>query len=222
MKTGEKTLEIMSTATWYNNWLLGQIAKHLRGDILEVGAGIGNFTSKLSRYGKVVAIDYDTDYISSTGRKNTDYGDIEKGKYFFSGKSFDTIVCMNVLEHIKDDKKALSNMHSLLRKGGRLILLVPAFPFAFGAMDRDLGHFRRYTRNSAGRKVENVGSKIVESKYLNWLGLIGWIFNAKILKKKIIPEGQVKLFDRVAKIFLFVEKFVSPAFGLSVLVVGEK
>ena len=59
MKTGERTLEIMNKAVWYNNWLLKQIAVYLKGDILEVGAGIGNFTSKLSKYGKVTAIDYD-------------------------------------------------------------------------------------------------------------------------------------------------------------------
>lgn len=222
MKTGEKILEIMSSAIWYNNWLLNQISKYLRGDILEVGAGIGNFTLKLSKYGKTTAIDYDSDYTSSTSRKNANFGDIEKGKYFFGKKTFDTIVCMNVLEHIKDDRKALRNMNSLLKRGGRLILLVPAFSFAYGQLDHDLGHFRRYTIKSAEGKVKEAGFKIIEKKYLNWLGLIGWTINAKILGKRIIPEGQLKLFDKVARLFLFIEKFISPPFGLSALVIGEK
>jgi len=216
VKTGEKTLEIMSKAIWYNDWLLGQISNYLRGDILEVGAGIGNFTSKLARYGKVTAIDYDQNY------KNANFGDIEKGKYFFGSKSFDTVVCMNVLEHIKNDRSALKNMYSLLKVNGKLILLVPAFPLAYGQMDKGLGHFRRYTKDTAGKKIKEAGFITVENKYINWLGLIGWFVNARILKKEIIPEGQLKLFNRIAKVFLYFEKFINPPFGLSVLAIGEK
>jgi len=230
MEIGEKTLEIMNTAGWYNNWLLKQIAKHLKGDILEVGAGIGNFTSKLSKYGNITAIDYDPNY------KNANYGDIEKGKYFFGKnlpaarlpagqgrqESFDTIVCMNVLEHIKDDRKALKNMFSLLNKNGKLILLVPAHQWAYGQMDAGLGHFRRYTKIEVERKLHDSRFLIQDSRYLNWLGLIGWFINAKILKRKTIPEGQLGLFDKLARPFLILEEFIRPPFGLSVLAIGEK
>lgn len=215
MKTGEKTLEIMKDAVWYNNWLVRQISKHLKGDILEVGAGIGNFTSKLAKYGKITAIDYDPNY------KNANYGDIEKGKYFFEKKSFDTIVCMNVLEHIENDSKALKNMFNLLRSGGKLILLVPAFPSAYGLMDADLGHFRRYTVGSAGKKMKKAGFEVVGNKYINWLGLIGWFVNGKILKQNIISKWQVGLFDKISRPLLLIEEFINPPFGLSVLAVGK-
>ena len=216
MKTGKKTLEIMSTATWYNNWLLKQISSHLGGNILEVGAGIGNFTSKLSKYGKVTAIDYDPNY------KNANYGDIEKGKYFFGKKIFNTIVCMNVLEHIENDNRALTNMYNLLGTGGKLILLVPAFNFAYSGIDKDLGHFRRYTKKLAGSRMKKAGFQIIENKYLNWLGLVGWIVNGKILNKRIIPKGQLGTFDKLARPFLLFEELVKPLFGISVLVIGEK
>ncbi len=216
MKTGEQTLEIMNKATWYNNWLLMQIAKYLKGDILEVGAGIGNFTSKLSKYGEVTAIDYDSGY------KNANYGDIENGKYFFKNKKFDSIVCMNVLEHIKDDKKALLNMFNLLNPGGKLILLVPAYMEAYGRMDKELGHFRRYSKGQVVTKLINSKFLIINSSYLNWLGLIGWFVNARLLRRRIIPEGQLGLFDKLARPFLMLEDFIRPPFGLSVLVVGEK
>lgn len=216
MKTGEKTLEIMSTAGWYNNWLLRQIGKYLKGDILEVGAGIGNFTSKLSKYGKVTAIDYDQSY------KNANYGDIEKGKYFFGDKKFDSIVCMNVLEHIKDDKKALGNMFSLLKKNGRLILLVPAHEWAYGQMDKELGHFRRYSKGEIENKIINSRFLILNSRYLNWLGLVGWFVNGKILGKKIILEKQLRVFDYIARPFLLLEELIHPPFGISILVIGEK
>lgn len=216
MKTGKKTLEIMSKAGWYNNWLLRQFSNHLNGDILEVGAGIGNFTSKLYKYGKVTAIDYDPNY------KNANYGDIEKGNYFFGKKSFDTIVCMNVLEHIKDDNQALKNMYDLLNKNGKLILLVPAHPWAFGKMDAELGHFRRYSKNEVTSLLIANHYSLIASHYLNWLGLIGWFVNAKILGRNIIPEKQLGVFDVIARPFLKIEELIRPPFGLSILVIAKK
>lgn len=213
---GKKTLEIMSQAVWYNNWLLRQIENYLRGDILEIGAGIGNFTSRLAKYGKVTAIDYDPDY------KNTNFGDIEKGKYFFENKKFDAIVCMNVLEHIKNDKRVLGNMFNLLNHGGKLILLVPAHKWAYGLMDENLGHFRRYSKNEITKKVHNSKFIILNSRYLNWLGLVGWFINGKILRREIISEGQLGIFDYIARPFLLLEGVLEPPIGLSVLVIGEK
>ncbi len=216
-KVGHKTLEIMKKAAWYNGWLLKQIKGHLQGEILEVGAGSGNFTKSLSKFGSITTIDYDRDY------KNSGFGDIEKGKYFFGNKrKFDVIVCMNVLEHIKDDNRALKNMFSLLNKHGKLILLVPAHMWAYGQMDKQLGHFRRYKTQLVEERMEKVGFKIVENRYLNWLGLMGWFVNAKVLKRKVIPEGQLELFDKIARPLLLLEKFITPPFGLSVLAIGQK
>ncbi|OGM76655.1 hypothetical protein A2210_01630 [Candidatus Woesebacteria bacterium RIFOXYA1_FULL_40_18] len=215
-KVGKNTLEIMSKAVWYNSWLFEQIKRYLSGDILEVGAGIGNFTSRFKEYGHVVAIDYDAGY------ENASYGDIEKGKYFFRNRKFDTIVCMNVLEHIKDDRRALDNMRRLLRKKGRLVLLVPAHQWAFGVMDKNLGHYRRYTKIELSEKLQTSNFKLQTSKYLNWLGLIGWFINGKALGKKVIPENQLGMFDYIARPFLLMEAIFEPPVGLSVLVIGEK
>jgi SAM-dependent methyltransferase len=216
-KVGHQTLEIMNKANWYNEWLLDQIKTYLKGDILEVGAGMGNFTSKLSKYGKVTAIDYDPNY------KNANFGDIEKGKYFFANtKKFDVIVCMNVLEHIKDDKRALKNMYELLKPNGKLILLVPAFNFAYSKLDKNLGHFRRYSQGEVEKKLLASSFQILASGYLNWLGLIGWFVNGKIFKKSLLPEGQLKVFDVLARPLLILEKYLRPSFGLSVLAIGKK
>lgn len=224
MHTGHETLEIMRKATWYNSWLLRQIAPYLRGDILEVGAGIGNFTKQLEKYGEVIAIDYDCSY------RNANFGDIEKGEYFFSpkvgakhhNKKFNAIVCMNVLEHIKNDNQALENMYKLLKKGGKLVLLVPAFNFAFGPMDKALGHYRRYTKKTISDLLVVNKYSLVVSRYLNFLGLLGWFINGRVLGKKLIPEGQLGIFDKLARPFLRFEEFVHSPAGLSVLVVGKK
>ncbi len=217
MKTGKRTLEIMNKADWYNNWLLKQISKYLKGDILEVGAGMGNFTSKLSKFGNVTAIDYDPEY------KNANFGDIEKGRYFFNNKKkFDTIVCMNVLEHIKNDKLALKNMLELLNLKGRLVLLVPAFEFAYSDLDKNLGHFRRYTKDSLANLLTTNGYSLMAIRYLNWLGLIGWFINGRILRQELLPEKQLGIFNIIARPLLLVEEHVEPLFGLSVLVIAKK
>lgn len=216
MKTGEKVLEIMGTASWYNNWLLNRFSKYLTGEILEVGSGIGNFTSKLSKYGEVTAIDYDPDY------KNANFGDIEKGKYFFKNQKFDSIVCMNVLEHIKNDKKALKNMFNLLKPSGHLILLVPAFQFAYSDLDNKLGHFRRYSKIEAVDKLVDSKFQILDSRYLNWLGLIGWIVSGKMVKGILFSNWGLGIFDYIARPLLIVEQFIKLPFGLSVLIIAEK
>ncbi len=220
---GKKTLEVMSQAVFYNKWLFKQIGPWVKGDILEVGAGIGNFTELLKEKGRVTALDFNKDYIKILKKMlggRAGFGDIEKGKYFFKNGKFDAIICMNVLEHIKNDEKALKNMFNLLKKGGRLILLVPAHSFAYSGLDHDLGHFRRYNRNMVERKMKMAGFKIEKAFYLNVFGLLGWWFNGKVLRKRNILSGQLKIFDTIAQPILKIEEKMRPPFGLSVVTVG--
>ena len=185
---GSKTLEIMGAASWYHKWMIARVKKYINGDILEVGAGLGNVTKLLVKYGNVTAIDFDKRYLSKLKKKkyNAGFGDIEKGQYFFStksghrGKKFDTIVSTNVLEHIGNDKRALKNMFRLLKKEGRLILLVPAHQWAYGKIDRELGHLRRYNKQGLTKMFLEVGFKIEAARYLNWFSLPGWILNGRI------------------------------------------
>ncbi len=224
---GEETLKTMKMVRWYNNWLLDTIKPYLGESILEIGAGIGNFTFDLANYGKVWGIDINSDYIKTLAkRKNkrvyTGFGDIESGKYFFENQKFDTIVCLNVLEHIKNDKKALKNMHQLLNLGGNLILLVPAHETLLSNFDRELGHFRRYTTQGAKDKLEGVGFTKIKTRYLNWAAAVGWLLLMKLLKKKRIPESEVRTFDTLGKFLLLPEKFIKLPFGLSVLAIAKR
>lgn len=222
---GKKTLEIMNKAPWYNKWLFDFMKPFLRGRILEVGAGIGNFTSYLKSSGEVTAIDIDRGYVAKLkriGGIKSGLGDIEKGTYFFKRKKFDSIVCLNVLEHIEKDNIALRNMYNLLNHNGRLILLVPAHQWAYGTLDVNLGHFRRYNKKILALKAKKAGFKVKSINYLNWFGIIGWFVNARVLGRGIIPQSQLSFFDKIARIFLIIEKMVHMPFGLSVLVIGEK
>ena len=223
-EVGAKTLEIMSAAPWYNAWVLRKLKPYVSGSILEAGAGIGNMTKYFSKLGPVTAIDYDRGYVDELKKKGypAGFGDIEKGKFFFGRQKFDTIVSTNVLEHIKEDQKAIGNLSKLLSSGGRLVILVPAHEWAYGEMDKGLGHFRRYNKKSLVKLFEASGLTVIEAKYLNWFAVFGWALAGRILKRKLIPSGQLRLFSGIAPLLLKLEDYISFPFGLSVLVVGEK
>lgn len=224
---GVETLENMNQAKFYNKWTLNKFKKYLKGDILEIGCGIGNFTLTLDKFGSLFAIDIDQSLIDVFKKKSPQhisagYGDIEKGKYFFNKKNFDTIVCINVLEHINNDKKALQNIYNLLKKNGRLILLVPIHEFLYGEIDRSISHFRRYDPDQLRKTLEKIGFKIENSRKLNFLGALGWFFAGKILRNRQIDNNKIKLFNIFAPFFLLLENLVEPIIGTSVLIIGEK
>jgi len=225
--TGTKTLESMNQAKFYNKWTLGKFKKYLKGNILEVGCGIGNFTTTLSKYGKVTAIDIDQSLIDKLNKENhprikAGYGDIEKSKYFFKDKSFDIIVCINVLEHVKDDEKALQNMYRLLKKGGKLILLVPIHDFLYGEIDKAINHFRRYNPEHLVTQLKQMGFIIKQNRKLNFLGALGWFVAGRILKNKQVEDSKIQLFNIIAPLFLFLEDLIEPVIGTSILIIGEK
>lgn len=221
---GERTLEVMKKAKWYNPWLLSFFAGHLGKEILDVGGGIGNFTKLLGTYGKVTSIDIQKKYYAKVKSSDKDfgYGDIEKGEYFFNNKLFDSIICLNVLEHIENDERALSNIYRLLKKDGSAIILVPAGKLLYSKYDKLLGHFRRYNCRELKEKAVKAGFKISEVRYLNWWGGLGWFVFLKVLKKSEFPEKEVGIFDILGKYFLWVEKYIKMPFGLSVLIILEK
>lgn len=221
------TLESMSQAVWYNQWTLNKFKKFLNGEILEVGCGIGNFTSDLAKYGKVWAIDINNEYVEQAKNRVAEKahigsGDIEKGEYFFNDKKFDIVVCLNVLEHIKEDMKAVNNLYNLLKKGGKLILLVPVHRFLYGEIDRAIGHFRRYDKNELTKGLKKSGFKIIFSRSINFLGALGWFLTGKILQKKIVGEGNIKIFNLLAPVILSAENLIEPPVGTSIIIVAQK
>lgn len=224
---GQETLESMSLALWYNNWTLRQFESFLKGQILEVGSGIGNFTSKLTEYGHVTAIDINDHYLKylkQLGYRDLEMGEgnIEKGRYFFTGRRFNTIVCLNVLEHIADDTQALKNLYHLLKKEGHLVLLVPTNPHLFGEIDKSIGHYRRYDKGQLVARLKATGFEIIRSRRINFLGGIGWWFSGKVLKSKTVKPSSIQIFNLIAPLALAVENLFEPPIGTSVLVIAKR
>ncbi|EKD90201.1 MAG: hypothetical protein ACD_31C00110G0002 [uncultured bacterium] len=227
MNCGKLTLESMSQAVWYNQWTIKKFEQFLKGDILEVGCGIGNFTSFLTKYGNVWAIDINEQYVTEAkkkvnGKVKIGIGDVEKGNYFFKGQKFDSIVCLNVLEHIKNDGFALKSLYNLLEKGGCLILLVPAHMFLFGKIDKSIGHYRRYNKQQLGDVLKGIGFKIIKARILNMVGAIGWWFASKVLSNGTVGVGKIKLFSFIAPFVLPMEDIIEPPFGTSILIICQK
>lgn len=233
MNTGKKALESMSQAIWYNKWTMDLFKTYLKGDILEVGCGIGNFTNSLSSFGRVWAIDIDKNYINETKhltdkKAKVGFGDIEKGEYFFESasrdeqKKFDSVVCLNVLEHIRNDSIALKNLHNLLNDKGKLILLVPAHKFLYTKIDEELGHFRRYEKQRITKDLKNSGFQISTIRSLNFLGAIGWFISGKILNDGFVDESKIKFFNFLSPFFLKLENVLEPPIGTSILIIASK
>lgn len=224
---GEVTLESMSKANWYNRWTVDFLKSYFYGDILEIGCGIGNFTETLTKHGTVHAIDIEESFVKQTKRKlknkaEVGLGDIESGTYFFAKKRFDTIVCVNVLEHIYNDSKSLKNINKLLNPGGTLILLVPAHPKLYGKIDNAIGHYRRYTKKALTEILDKSSFQIQLMKSINFIGGIGWWFAGRVLKDTAVGGEKIKLFNLIGPVFLALEKIVEPPIGTSLVVIARK
>ena len=203
-KVGKETLETMAFAKWYNKWLYELISDHLGKDLLEIGAGTGNFTKLLLNGRKVTAIDIRDDYIKLLKEKGNDrlsvgIGDIEKGKYFFRNKRFDSAVGLNVIEHIRNDKKAIKNIYDLLDNGGKFVMLVPAHKLLYSIMDKELGHYRRYSKDEVRKMLEKAGFSVIKIRYLNWWAAIGWFLFLKLKRTNKLPKDKVRIFDKLLK-----------------------
>lgn len=227
---GAETLEIMSAAPRYNRWQYEQIAPWLGRRVLEVGAGIGNMSAHIvaAEREHVVLTDTDAWYRGELQRRFGGRPEVAVDSLTLpdpaaaarlASHRLDTVVALNVVEHIDDHVGALRTMRELLRPGGRVIILVPAVPGIYGVLDRELGHFRRYTRDSLAAAYASAGLRLERLTWFNRLGTVGWWFNARVRKTGRIPLDQLKAFDLLVP-FLRLERFVPMPFGLSLIAVG--
>ncbi len=224
-------LETMSLAVNYRDWIFDTFKPYLGSRIIEIGSGIGNFTSLLLDRELVVAIDNhlpSLDILKSAFAGNEQVipldMDIASPEMLELRKYCpDSIICINVLEHVERDDQALSNAYELLDTGGNLLLLVPAFQFLFGSIDRVVGHHRRYNRKQLCSLLEGAGFSVVDLHYMNFIAPAGWFLNNRILKRQEESRSQVLFFDRYVVPWLRrVEGLVHPPFGLSLVAIARK
>jgi 2-polyprenyl-3-methyl-5-hydroxy-6-metoxy-1,4-benzoquinol methylase len=224
--------ERMAAAVNYFAWQARLVKPYLGRRVMEIGCGCGNFTRNILDREAVLALDTDHDCLDRIrhrfpGQNNLRslLCDADDLRSFDEARSFqaDSIVCLNVLEHIEDDRGAVASMASLLPPGGLIVLIVPAFPSLYGPIDRKLDHFRRYRRASMMKLANDCSLEIKKLHYMNFAGFFGWWFNARIAKREIQSAAQIAFYDKmIVPILSRLEAAVAPPFGQSLFAVFRK
>lgn len=226
---GVSILEVLEGADNYNSWIADQFLAHTKSPVMEFGAGTGNITQFVSRKHLLTATEIDDElldklkkqYLNKKGISVIHY-DITKNPPKELQNKFNTIYSSNVLEHVEDDREALTNLRKTLIKNGRLILLVPAKKRFYGRLDKSLGHFRRYEKDELISVIEKSGFEIEKLYYFNILGLLAWKIRDVITKENELKSTQIKLFDSIVPVLKLIESMVKPPMGISLIVVARK
>jgi SAM-dependent methyltransferase len=136
---------------------------------------------------------------------------------------FDSIVLLNVLEHIHDDRAALATLHNSLAIGGRLVLWVPAFEVLYGDFDHRIGHYRRYRINQLRHRCNDAGLRVIDARYVNAPGFFAWLLVVRLLGLQPTSGHLASLYDRwIVPATRRIEAVVRPPFGQSLLVVAQR
>ncbi len=225
-----KDLEAMSVAENYHTWVLSEFQDFLGEKVAEVGAGNGNFSAfllKSANIKKLTSVEPDQ-AVCAHYQKNISDTRAEIVNGFFnevSGKypnHFDTAVYVNVLEHVENDKDELDCVYKSLKTGGRICIFVPALPFLYSEHDREIGHFRRYTKSQLKKVLEESGFTVEKIKYMDMVGIITWFLVFKIFKMDP-GSGNVSSYDKfITPALRFLEKIVPPPIGKSLVAIGRK
>jgi len=227
--TGYITLRRRSALRNYNNWIWERVRRYVGQRVLELGAGTGAMTRFLYGRELIVATDKETPYVDRllnafrrrpgiiVERLDPESDDAQR----LAHHNFDTVLCINVLEHTQNDVAALKNAHALLQSGGRVIVFVPAGRSLYGSMDRSVGHLRRYERDELASKLRDAGFEVEDIGFQNRTSKLAWWMNSKVLQRAELPSAQSKVFDRFVPLIRALDG-TNPSTGLSLIAVGRK
>jgi len=221
-------LGALEEADNYADWIYRLIRPYLGKRVLEIGAGHGELTERLRRGSHVTATDLSKRCVDELARRFAGCDEVEvlQGDVAALGSNagkFDSVVLVNVLEHIEDDEGALADLRDLLEPGGRLCVFVPAFDGLYSDFDRQIGHRRRYRRSHLVSTFDRAGLEIVDARYVNTVGALAWWVLARQLGQVPTQRWSVKVYDRfVVPLIRRLEEDREPRFGQSLLVIGAR
>ncbi len=234
-RVGKDTLDVVGSANNFNRWMSQSILPLSKGEILEIGSGLGNIsTFFLEANKKIMLTDLREEYCASLQEKfnarpnllgvaemNLIHPDFQK-VYKEHLEQYETVFALNVIEHIEDDNLAIRNCKRLLKKDGHLIILVPSYQKLYNKFDVELGHFRRYTQKDLSELFLKNHLSIVHKQYFNLMGIFGWYLSGGLLKRESIPSNQMKIYDKLVPVWKMLDLVVRNRVGLSTIVVGRK
>ncbi|GAB4402298.1 MAG: hypothetical protein OHK0039_00090 [Bacteroidia bacterium] len=231
---GLETLQTIASAHRFNRWMYETVRAHIvPGTVLEVGSGIGNISALFLEAGYDLTLSdirenycgfLETQFAGHASLRDIVqldlvHPDFEQVYAPYLGQ-YDNLYALNVVEHIEDDALALANCKKLLRPGGRIIILVPAYQALYNKFDENLYHYRRYTRRSLKAVFRQSGLRVLADFHFNFIGIFGWWLSGSVLRKDLIPAGQMNLYNKLVPVFRLIDRLVLRQAGLSVVVVG--
>jgi glycosyltransferase involved in cell wall biosynthesis/protein-L-isoaspartate O-methyltransferase len=225
---GGEILMRLARAPRFTRWMADVIRPFVGDRVLEIGAGTGNMTAHLVPRSIYWATDVNPFYLETLDRLRpsrpylqTAYVDAMEGSSFPQEGSFDTIICLNVVEHLSDDVGALRNIHKALQDGGRAIVLVPNGPRLFGTLDEVLGHCRRYTEDQLTKVGQEAGFTVEKVLKFNRPGVPAWWLNGRVLRKTTFGLGQIRLLNLLTPLFRVMDSWL-PLPPLSLIAIFRK
>ena len=219
----------------YSKWMFHMYEKHIGEKILDIGGGIGTAISYyITEDRQILTTELFNDKVEIMNEKFKKYEnfqaiclDIVKDD-FSCYEKFDTIILVNVLEHIENDTLLLKKLKNLLSDNGKIIICVPALNCLYCYMDKNVGHYRRYNKKELHNKATEAGLNVVENKYMNILGIIPYYLKGKLSKNKKgsfstkTSQNEAKLYSLATAILEPLEKVIKPNIGLSEFIVLSK
>ena len=211
-------LDSLAKTPRFNRWMALTVSPFLGNRVLELGSGIGNIAVHLTeRRAAYIATDIDDEHLARLriqfhDRPNVSIQkcDVQVPEHFelLRNKNLDSVVCLNVLEHVPDDHQGLRNIYSVLPPGGRAVILVPDGQSIYGTLDEVLGHCRRYSEAELRHKMEMAGFHVQQILRFNHIARPGWYLNGRVLKRKTFGRFQLHVFDRLVCVWRRIDKFL--------------
>ena len=225
---GSQILGRLNRAPRFTKWMADVIRPYVGEKVLEIGAGTGNLTLQLVPRKVYWATDINPLYLTyleniSRNRPylHVGYTDGQSGETYPKEQEFDTVICLNVVEHLANDLEALRNIREALEQDGRAIILVPCGPGLMGTLDDALGHQRRYTQDQLRVLASRAGFHVDTMLEFNRVGVVAWWINGKLLRRRAFGFVQIKLLNVLTPVFRVLDKFL-PLPPLSLIAVLSK
>jgi len=226
---GGRILARLSEAEKFNRWMVDMFIPYVGQNVLEIGAGIGTVTKKVIPRKRYYATDINEYYLTSINslKENKPYLNVtylnvnDVASFKKTQGHFDTIICLNVIEHVDDDALALRNIADLLENNGRAVILVPRGAWLFGSLDEVVGHRRRYSKKMLESLAQTARLDIITIIPFNRISVIPWYLNGKVLKKRTFGLFQIYVMNHLTPLLRVIDKFI-PLPSLSFIAIMEK
>jgi len=227
---GKVTLDAMEAAPKFNQWMYESVKPWLGARVAELGVGRGNLSRYIKDHEHVLLTDYRTDYLEELQARWQHHPHLGIGKLDMTAredyeqlKGFapDSVVFLNVLEHIEDDNAVLKSLFETVPAGCRVVILVPYNMALYSEFDKALGHFRRYAKGELEGKMKAAGFDVEHQFFFNKFGVFAWYVANTLGRQGVLKPWQLKVYNALTPVFKVLDQ-VLPTSGLSTVAVCRK